>query len=66
MAVSNKKRKQVRAALLKAAYEMLQEYAPESLEHAPESWEPEIRQIFDLVMHFETKAGIAIDAVLAV
>lgn len=65
MAVSNKKRKQVKNALLQAACEMLRELAPESLDHAPESWEPETRRVFDLVMNFETKAGIAIDAVLA-
>ena len=64
MAVSNRKRRQVKEALSKEAYEILRELAPESLEHAPESWEPETRRIFDLVMNFQTKAGIAIDAVL--
>jgi len=48
-AVSNKKRKQVKEALSQAAYDMLCDLAPESLDHAPESWEPETRRVFDLL-----------------
>lgn len=65
MALSNKKLRQVREAIASTSLEMLKEFAPESLEHAPESWCPETRQTFDLISDFETKACAAVNKVLA-
>lgn len=56
MAISKKKRQELLDAIRLVSDEILKDYAPETLEHAPESWNPESRNIFDIVSLFEMKA----------
>lgn len=62
--LNNKIRAQVAEAISAASIAVLKELAPETLDHAPESWNPESRKIFDVVTSFEIKARAAVDVVL--